>query len=90
MMETPTDPESNDVRHRLYACAREFLRLLHQLPVSSTRRQAAIQHLIRAVRVLTTDDPEVATPVHQGGHSPRSPAQNSTSAQILGGVTCRE
>jgi len=79
MMETPTDPESSDVRHKIYACAREFLRLLHQLPVSSARRQAAIQHLIRAVRVLTTDNPEITTS-SQDGHAPRSLAQNRSSA----------
>ncbi|PEN14762.1 hypothetical protein CRI94_00240 [Longibacter salinarum] len=49
------DAEESKRVERLQTCAREFVRLLHDMPVSSTRKQTAIRLLIKAVRLVTPD-----------------------------------
>lgn len=48
-----TDAETRSRAERLQSCAREFLHLLHGMPVSTARKQTAIRLLIKAVRLIT-------------------------------------
>jgi len=56
-----TDAETRSRAERLQACAREFLHLLHGMPVSTARKQTAIRLLIKAVRLITPETSIEAT-----------------------------
>jgi hypothetical protein len=45
--------DNDDLFNRVQTCARELVQLLHRMPVSSRKKQAAIRLLVKVIRVVT-------------------------------------